>query len=53
MEDGKDVKGKREDELDPGTVGLDGMTEKKSVSIIAKYLFDCQNSYYFIKQKEY
>lgn len=39
FEDGKDVKGKREDEeLEPGTVGLDGMTEKKT-----KYLFDCQN----------
>lgn len=39
VEDGKDEKGKREDEeLEPGTLGLDGMTvKKKGVSIIPTF----------------
>lgn len=53
VEDGKDEKGKREDEeLEPGTVGLDGMTGKKKVFRLYQHLSECLNSLYF-QQEDY
>lgn len=55
VEDGKDEKGKREDEeLEPGTVGLDGITGQKKESCFdyTNILSDCLKSLYF-QQDDY